>query len=150
MGDGEPHELPPAQLAALVERIVTEEGPIHVEEAARRVAACFGKDKAGARILAATRTALEGAGLLSDGTFWYTQAQFEAPPVRDRSQETGTVVKAGSISMLEMGAALRLAREENAGGSDAEMIRCAARLLGFKRVGPELSERLAAGLAQQV
>ena len=149
MGDGEPHELPASELVALVARIVTEEGPIHVEEAARRVAACFGKDKAGARILAATRTALEGAGLLSDGTFWYTQAQHDAPPVRDRSQETGAVVKAGSISMLEIGAALRLAREDNAGGSDAEMIRCAARLLGFKRVGPELSERLMTGLAQQ-
>jgi len=130
-------------------RIVTAEGPIHVEEVARRVAACFGKDKAGARILTITRTALEGSGLLSDGTFWYTRAQHDAPPVRDRSQESGAVVKAGSISMLEIGAALRLAREENGGGSDAEMIRCAARLLGFRRVGTELGERLAAGVAQQ-
>ncbi|AVR95663.1 DUF3320 domain-containing protein [Pseudoduganella armeniaca] len=146
MGEGEPHELAPARLVELVTTIVTAEGPIHVEEVARRVAACFGKDKAGARILALTRTALETADLLSDGTFWFTQAQHDAPPLRDRSQESGATVKAASISPLELGAALRLAREQNGGGSAAEMIRCAARLLGFKRVGTELSERLAAAL----
>ncbi len=146
--EGDPAELPWYRLTELVTRIVAEEGPIHVEEAARRVAAAYGKDKAGARIVTATRTALENAGLLTDGTFWYTQAQADAPPVRDRSQESGATVKAASISMLEIRAALRLAKAENGGGSDADMVRCAARLLGFKRVGPELNERLAAGLAE--
>jgi hypothetical protein len=47
---------------------------------------------------------------------------------------------------LEVMAALKIAQVDNAGGEDAELIRSAGRLLGFKRVGPELQERLAAGL----
>ncbi|WP_167761235.1 hypothetical protein [Duganella callida] len=49
--------------------------------------------------------------------------------------------------MPEIQAALRIARADNAGGEDAELVRSAARLLGFKRVGTELQERLMAGLA---
>ena len=66
--------------------------------------------------------------------------------MRDRSNETGATLKAASLSMLEIGAALRIARTDNAGGDASELMRSAARLLGFKRVGAELQERLAAGL----
>ncbi|MCU6496733.1 DUF3320 domain-containing protein [Rugamonas sp. A1-17] len=50
-GGQEPHEVAVALLADLVKRIVDVEGPIHIEETARRLAACFGKEKAGTRIL---------------------------------------------------------------------------------------------------
>lgn len=151
----EGQELPDAPehvLAGLVTRIVQEEGPIHVDEVARRLASCFGKEKAGSRIVTAAKGALaaaqgQGNALLTDGGFWYTQAQAVDTPVRDRSGETGATIKAASISMLEVRAALRIARTDNAGGADAELVRSAARLLGFKRVGVELQERLAAGLA---
>lgn len=138
-------------LADVAARIVQEEGPIHVDEIARRLASCFGKEKAGSRILGVTKAALDATGargsvLLSDGAFWYTQAQVDDTPVRDRSNESGATLKAASISMLEVCAALRLARVDNAGGEDAELVRSAARLLGFKRVGAELQERLASGL----
>ena len=148
---GEPGDAPMHILAGLAARIVQEEGPIHVDEAARRLASCFGKEKAGSRIVAVTKNALAAAqardgALLSDGTFWYTQAQANDTPVRDRSNETGATLKAASMSMLEVRAALRIARMDNAGGADAELVRSAARLLGFRRVGVELQERLAAGL----
>ena len=48
--------------------------------------------------------------------------------------------------MLEIREALRLAREDNAGGDDAELIRSAARMMGFKRVGSDLQARIASGL----
>lgn len=145
-------DAPEHLLAGLVTRIVQEEGPIHVDEVARRLASCFGKEKAGSRIVGAARNALAAAqardsALLTDGSFWYTQAQVDDTPVRDRSGETGATIKAASISMLEVRAALRIARTDNAGGEGAELVRSAARLLGFKRVGVELQERLAAGLA---
>lgn len=148
----EPHEVALATLADLAKRIVVAEGPIHVEEAARRLAACFGKEKAGSRIVTATQSGLVLAqssdrDLLSDGTFWFTREQSEAPPVRDRSAETGATLKASSISMLEIEAALRIARDDNAGGANADLIRTAARLLGFRRVGSDLQARLAAGLS---
>lgn len=150
----EPHEVPVGTLAELAARIVAAEGPIHVEEAARRIAASFGREKAGSRILAATKQALVRAqrsdvDLLSDGTFWFSRGQAEEPPVRDRSSESGTTVKAASISMLEIGAALAIARDDNAGGSPADLIRTAARLLGFRRVGADLQERLSVGLQDE-
>ena len=147
----EPHEAPMSILVGLVQKIVDAEGPIHVEEVARRVAACFARERAGSRILTVTRTALtraqsETSGLLTDGTFWYTQPQADAPPVRDRSAETGATIKADSISMLEIKAALKIARDDNAGGDDADLIRTVAKLMGFRRVGPDLQARIAAGL----
>jgi hypothetical protein len=147
----EPHEAPLGTLADLAAKIVFLEGPIHVEEVARRIAASFGKQKAGSRVVSVARSALSQAQLkhtvlMTDGTFWYTKGQSEAPPVRDRSNETGTILKAPYISIMEVSAALRIAREDNAGGDDADLIRSAARLLGFKRVGPDILERITSAL----
>jgi hypothetical protein len=148
----EPHEAPVSMLANLARKIVDAEGPIHVEEIARRVASCFGREKAGSRILAATQAALSLArsgniDLHTDGIFWYTRGQADAPPVRDRSAETGATLKAASISMLEIQAAFKVARDDNAGGDDEDLVRTVARLLGFKRVGPDLQARIAEGLS---
>ncbi len=88
----EPHEVAISTLADLAKRIVAAEGPIHVDEVARRLAACFGKEKAGSRILGVARSALVRAqssdsDMLSDGTFWFTrEPKAEAPPVRGRSR----------------------------------------------------------------
>lgn len=148
----EPHEAPVSVLSDLVQKIVSAEGPIHVEEVARRIAACFDREKAGSRIVAATRAALTRArsanvNLLTDAKgFWYTQGQADTPPVRDRSAESGATIKADSISLLEIKAAFKIARDDNAGGEDADLVRTVARLMGFKRVGPELQARIAAGL----
>ena len=153
-GGQEPHEVAVTVLADLVKCIVDVEGPIHIEEMARRLATCFGKEKAGTRIVTKTREALShaqsnGHDLLSDGTFWFTRQQSEVPPVRDRSAESGATIKPLSISMLEVSAALKIARNDNAGGAESDLIRTAARLLGYRRVGPDLHERLAAGLEQR-
>lgn len=147
----EPHEVPMATLGPLAKRIVEVEGPICTDEVARRIAACFGREKAGRRILAVARQALAGQArispeLHSDSDFWFTSTQQDAPPVRDRSEEYGATIKADAISMLEIRAALAIAREDNAGGADTDLIRSAARMLGFRRVGSDLQARLAAGL----
>lgn len=149
----EPHEAPPSVLSPLVQKIIIFEGPICVEEVARRVAACFGREKAGRRIIDVTRKTL--AGLLrtdvdvcseENSNFWFTVDQAANPPVRDRSGEGGATLKADALSQLEIRASLALAREDNAGGSDEDLIRTAARMFGFQRVGSELRERLAEGL----
>jgi hypothetical protein len=147
----EPHEIATGTLAELASRIVSAEGPIHYEEVARRIAASFDKEKAGSRILSATTLALKAAqkrdsDLLSDGTFWFTREQSLQPRVRDRAAENGATLKAAAISMMEINAALRIARDDNAGGNDADLIRTAARLLGFRRVGADLQARIATGL----
>ncbi len=147
----EPHEVAISTLADLAVRIVAAEGPIHIEEAARRIASSFGKEKAGSRIVAATQAALLHAkagkrDVRADGEFWFTREQEAAAPVRDRSAESGATIKAACISMLEIRGALRIAQDDNAGGDEADLIRTAARLLGYRRVGPELQARIASGL----
>jgi hypothetical protein len=148
----EPHEAPVSVLTTLAMRIVESEGPICLDEVARRIASCFGREKAGRRILAAARHALMSAkrassDLRNEDDFWFTEAQAADPPVRDRSKEAGATLKADSLSLLEIRAALAIAQEDNAGGSDGDLIRTAARLLGFRRVGPDLNARIAQGLA---
>ncbi len=149
--DREPHEVSTDVLSDLAWRILEKEGPIHVEEVARRIAACFGKEKAGSRIVTATKAALVTAqrqkpDIMSDGTFWFTRAQADAPPVRDRSAEAGATTKSANISLLEIRAALEIARQDNAGGDEADLIRTAARLLGFRRVGADLQARIGEAL----
>ena len=50
--------------------------------------------------------------------------------------------------MLEIEAAVKIAADDNAGGSDADLVRTAARLLGFRRVGSDLQARISGALAK--
>ncbi|WP_255573824.1 DUF3320 domain-containing protein [Erythrobacter sp. SCSIO 43205] len=148
----EPHEVHISVIAELVQKIVAAEGPIHQQEVARRVAEAFGKERAGSRILGLTLRALRGARqtsstLRDSDDFWFTKDQKMNPPIRDRSTESGSVLKAENISLIEIAGAISIAREDNAGGSDDELIRSAAHLLGFKRVGPDLRLRFQKAIA---
>lgn len=140
----EPHEAPIHQLAGLVSRIVEIEGPIHIDEVARRVSAAFGKTRTGNRIADATVQALKYAksqapdGIRPVGDFWLTNAQAENPPVRDRSRESGTLLKATALPPMEIAAAARLIVSESGEMAPEEMVRAIARLMGFLRVGPDL------------
>lgn len=144
----EPHEAPVAQLADLVTKIVAIEGPVHIDEIARRITAAFGKTKAGSRIVEATGRAVREAlrqdsTLKRDGPFLMTQDQAATPAVRDRSAETGSLLKAIYISPGEIAAAANLVRQESGDVSGDDLIRAVARLLGFQRVGSELSTVIA-------
>lgn len=149
----EPHEAPVVQLADLVVRIVGIEGPIHIDELARRITTSFGKTKAGSRIVEATgravRLALRRDPLLrQDGSFLMTETQAEAPPVRDRSADTGSLLKAAYISPREIVAAAALVRQESGDVDGDDLIRAIARLLGFLRVGSELSTVIAEAVSE--
>ncbi|WP_323038762.1 DUF3320 domain-containing protein [Gemmobacter sp.] len=149
----EPHEAPVAQLADLVSKIVAIEGPIHIDEVARRITTAFGKTKAGSRIVEATGRAVRQALrqdpiLMQDGSFLMTQAQAAAPLVRDRSAETGSLLKAAYIPPCEIVAAAALVRQESGDVDGDDLIRAIARLLGFLRVGSELSTVIAEAVAE--
>jgi hypothetical protein len=142
----EAHDAPMQELQLLAQRIVEHEGPINAEEVARRISACFGRERAGNRILNVTKRALNSLAdrrvVEFDDGFYMTEVQLSAPPVRDRSNETGATLKASSISLHEIEAAIRIAQDDNAGAADDELIRAAARMLGFKRIGAELRARI--------
>ncbi|WP_422003063.1 DUF3320 domain-containing protein [Roseovarius mucosus] len=146
----EPHEAPQGQIGDLIIKIVEIEGPIHVDEIARRVAAAFGKLKAGSRIVDATLRALNAVQRRSDsrlkkvGQFVMTTDQAAAPPVRDRRAETGGVLKAEYLPPMEISAAVAKISAESGIMPPEEMTKAVARLLGFQRVGPDLSEGIMA------
>lgn len=140
----EPHEVSSQVLAQLVARIVATEGPIHQDEIARRLASSFRKERAGRRIVEATNKALLVAKRIGDPElgneeqFWFTIEQEKNPPIRDRSMESGTTVKAEYLAPLEIEAALTLAKQDNVGASSDDLIRAASRMMGFKRAGPDI------------
>lgn len=149
----EPHEAPVAQLADLVSKIVAIEGPIHIDEVARRVTAAFGKARTGSRIAEAVQRAAalarrQDPTLTQDGPFLMTQAQAAAPPIRDRSAETGSLLKAAYLPPCEIVAAAALVRQESGDVDGDDLIRAIARLLGFLRVGSELSTVIAEAVTE--
>ena len=116
----------------------TVEGPIHLDELARRITTAFGRARVGKRIAAAVEHAVglalrQGAALVRAGDFVMTPAQAESPPVRDRSAETGSLLKAASLPPVEIAAAAALIRTESGAIAPDELVRATARLLGFQR-----------------
>ena len=150
----EPHEIDILTLADHVFRVVEVEGPIHEEEIARRIAVACGKEKAGSRIMERVSQAIRfdcnksAPRILRDKGFCFTQVQYETPPLRDRSLENGYIAKATNISILEIKQCLKLVIQDSCGGSDQEIIREAAKLLGFKRVGSDLQARMEMGIRE--
>ncbi|MEO0410394.1 MAG: DUF3320 domain-containing protein [Pseudomonadota bacterium] len=144
----EPHEVPLAQLAGILHHMVEIEGPIHEEEAGRRLAALFGKGRAGARIMEAAKKGLLAAkrnpdsNLVSLHGFWATQEQFDHPKVRDRSKEIGTVVKADMLPPSEITSAAAKITEQSGEVELEEMVQAISRMMGFQRAGPDFKDRV--------
>lgn len=143
----EPHEAPINQLSGLVQKIVSTEGPIHIEEAGRRISAAFGKARTGNRIADAVSRAVKhsinsGHIIIQDGSFLYTEEQQKNPPVRSRANESGTLLKAANLPPIEIIAAAHKIRTECGELSQKDLITAVARLLGFQRVGPDLYQTI--------
>lgn len=151
--DVEPHEAPTGKLADLVIQIVELEGPVHIEEIARRITSAYGRSRAGSRIVEATRRAVRNAkkrdpNMLQFGEFLMTAAQAESSPVRSRSAETGSLTKAIYLPPVEIAAAARMALEHNGAMAKDELVRAVSRILGFQRLGTELMEAISKGITQ--
>ncbi len=147
----EPHEAPSHELAEIVVKIVTVEGPIHRNEIARRVASAYGKDRTGKRIASATDRALQVASgpIRKDGEFWFTADQSREPPVRNRSAEAGTLTRAEFLPPMEIRAAAKMVAEQSGKMELDEMIRATARLFGFSRLGSDLQETIGKALGRK-
>jgi hypothetical protein len=134
--------------------IVETEGPVHQDEVARRIAALFGKARTGSQISAASLRALQllatRSEALEQDEFWMTSAQRDDTPVRDRSAAPPSVQRADMISPLELQAAARIAAKENSDMPDDELVAAVARLLGFRRTGPELRTAIQKALSLPV
>ncbi|MCA8930017.1 MAG: DUF3320 domain-containing protein, partial [Alphaproteobacteria bacterium] len=144
----EPHEVMPPQMAQLARRVVEVEGPIHTEEIARRIANAFGKQRVGNRILDAVAKGLRHARsngapiLLTEDDFWMTSEQKADPAVRDRSAETGTLIKAKALPPVEILAAGNLVAAECGQLDLDDQVKAVCRVFGYQRVGPDLRSKI--------
>jgi hypothetical protein len=121
------------------------EGPIHLDEVARRVAVAFGKTKAGKRINETTLSAFrraqaQSATLVREGDFVMTSPQQASPLIRDRSEETDGVIKAEYLPPAEILAAAELIEKESGVMGRDELVKTITRVMGFKWTGPKVNE----------
>ena len=138
------HEVSTGKLLKLVVEIVRAEGPMHQDEITKRVASAYSYKRSGRRVNEAVDRAVglatsPNGPLERDGAFVFTEAQAESPPVRDRSKESGGVVKADCLPPMEILEARRQILHQSGEMPMDEMVRAVARMMGFRRVGPDLS-----------
>ena len=138
----EPHEAPLSTLVSIVQRIIDIEGPVHGEEIARRVAALFGKQKAGSRIVGAVDRALlqlrrGNSDYLDENGFWITRTAKASVPLRNRSRAPLNLRRASLLPPAEIFVAIKQVISDNGALSWEELPRATALLFGFQRTGPE-------------
>lgn len=142
--DQEPHEMGPGQMADIVVKIVTIEGPIHGDEIARRITSLWGLQRTGNRIVAAARKGISNAirhrGITREGEF-YSLVDGKETNVRDRSNVSSpTLKKSNMLPPTEIRAALFAVVKAHLGVSRDDAITQASRLLGFKATSEQLHE----------
>ncbi|MDQ6704118.1 MAG: DUF3320 domain-containing protein [Pseudomonadota bacterium] len=139
----EAHEIGAERLAAIVRSVIEQEGPIHRDEIARRVAFLFGKQRCGSRIAEAVQRGehflqINAPDLSQEAEFWFTPEQKNASIVRDRSAAPLSLRKLDIIASSEIRAAIAIARQRNSGLSESELPDAVARLFGFQKTTAEL------------
>lgn len=136
------HEVSAMKFGEWILDIVRAESPVHQDEIARRIADAAEVQRVGARIAATFENALAVAersgGIKRRGAFlWETNMQ--VPPVRDRSELSGSSRKIELISPEEIAAAISQVVSSSF-GMDLEAIPAATcRLLGFARTSDEMA-----------
>jgi hypothetical protein len=147
-----PRHLP--ELGKVVEQVLAAEAPMTVELLARRVGAYFGIGRVTQRVTEQVRAALLGRGRLGDETdvVWrMDQDPAAVPAVRVAGSGPAARRDIGEIPLAELAAAARIVVERAVGIGAAELVRDAARLIGFSRITDRVTDRVALGvqLAQQ-
>ena len=126
------------RLRTIAESVLDVEGPIHTAEAARRIAAAYGMERAGRRIVGRVQRSLAalvqvGRARKSGPFYWLVDKSI---PVRHRGDEGPQ--DAELIAREEVEAAILLLLEYRAPLIDDEIVTETTRLLGYQRTGSKL------------
>ena len=146
-------EAPQSQLVEWLVEIVDREGPIHLDEAARRVARTLGIRRVGHVIKAAfdraaNRAANEGR-LLVAGDFLWSVTETEAV-VRDRSALPSSARKIELVSDQELEWAVCSALSSFGQIDEEDLPRRAMAVLGFERTSRDADVRVRAAIARGI
>jgi very-short-patch-repair endonuclease len=138
-----------AELGKIIEQVLAAEAPMHVDVLARRVGAYFGIGRLTQRVSDQVRSALAGRGRFGDEAdiVWrLDQDPDGVPAVRVAGQGASARREIDEVPLVEVAAAARIVVERAVGIPAAELVRDAARLLGFARITERVTERVAVGV----
>ena len=148
------NELADKRVLEGIRSVVQVESPIHVEEAALRIANAAGLQRAGTRIRARVRRLARGGEtrrlLRMKGDFLWRMEHERVAFRRRDSELPGRLRKPDMIAPEEIGAALQCAVHSSYGIDENDAITEASRLFGFQRVGKEIKTRFQAVLRDLV
>jgi len=146
------HEVSPTSLARCLAEVVAVESPVHVLEAAARIADAAGVKRVGRRIREAIDRAVwlaeANGNLVRRGDFLWSR-DMDKPPVRDRSALDGASRQIERIAPEEIGEAVLQIVEKAVAVSPGEAAAEACRLLGYARV-TEALERHVRGIIDRL
>jgi very-short-patch-repair endonuclease len=137
------------ELGKIVEQVLAAEAPIHVDLLARRVGAYFGIGRITQRVAEQVRHAIDGRGRWGDEQdfVWrMDQDPSGVPPVRVAGSGPTGRREIDEVPLSEIAAAIRIVVERAVGIGQRELVRDAARLLGFSRITDRVTERIADAL----
>lgn len=139
------HEVPVEHLANWIGQVVDIEGPVHVEEVWRRIAASAGVQRVGSRIQAALDSAAafaERKGLLRRVEHFLWPPKMKAPVLRDRSGLPPASKKIAYVCSDEIALAIRHVVSSAFGIAADELPPSVGRLIGFGRVTEEMRSEI--------
>ena len=139
-----------AEVGKLVEQVLAAEAPMHIDLLARRVGAYFGIGRVTQRVTDQVRVALAGRGRFGDerDVVWrLDQDPTGVPPVRVASTELASGRREiHQIPLCEVAAAARIVVERASHIATPDLVRDAARLLGFARITEPVVARVGEGV----
>jgi very-short-patch-repair endonuclease len=137
------------EVGKIIEQVLAAEAPIHLDVLSRRVGAYFGIGRLTQRVTDQVRVALAGRGRWGDedDVVWrLDQDPAGVPSVRVAGQGASARREIHEVPLAEVAAAARIVVERAVGIPAADLVRDAARLLGFSRVTDRVTERVASGV----
>jgi len=138
-----------AELGKVIEQVLAAEAPMHIGLLARRVGGYFGIGKVTERVTEQVRAALEGRGAWGDeqDIVWrLDQDPSSVPPVRVAGHGPAARRDIAEVPLAELAAAARIVVERASGIPAPDLVRDAARLLGFARITDHVTARVTRGV----
>lgn len=144
-GQLEIHEFPVGKLSALIEKVVTTESPVHIDEVARRITESEGFTRVGSRIkdavLFAIKYSVKQNTIIKKGEFLWT-TQMNEPFIRSRVDFSSSNKKIKLIPPEEIGLAIKMV-VKNALAIDRESAATlVAKMLGFNRTTDDIKNEI--------
>jgi hypothetical protein len=137
------------ELGKIIEQVLAAEAPMHVDLLARRVAMYFGIGRLTQRVTDQVRIALADRGRWGDEdhVVWRLDQDPDAvPAVRVAGHGASARREIEEVPLAEVAAAARIVVERAVAIAANDLVRDAARLLGFARVTERVIDRVASGV----